>query len=106
MGRQDPAPAPASDRADKEDRAALVETADRGDRLGRASYDLPPFGQFLIVNIATRITALLGSVLGTSLAMPRASLPPALAPLRAHWLAFAASFAFNLRSFRSMIERN
>jgi hypothetical protein len=76
--------------------------------LGRAPYDLPPLDQFLIVNIATRIIAVLGSVLGASPAMPRAPLPAALAPLRAHWLlwALAASFAFNLGRFRSMIERS
>jgi hypothetical protein len=39
--------------------------------------------------------------------MPRASLLPALAPLRARRLLWAldASFAFNLRSFRSIIGR-
>jgi hypothetical protein len=40
--------------------------------------------------------------------MPRASVLPALAPLRARWLLWVldALFAFNLRSFRSMIERS
>jgi hypothetical protein len=107
MRRQRRAPAPASGKADKGDRAALGETADRGDMLGRAAWDLPPSGQYLVIDSTARIIAILGSVLRASLALPMPSRLPTLVRRRARrvlW-ALAVSFAFKLRSLRSAIER-
>jgi hypothetical protein len=64
-------------------------------------------GQFLIINISARIIAVLGSVLGASLALPTPSPRPALVRLRPRWPRWTldASFALDLRSLRSVIER-